>query len=213
MALFGFFRRQPPIREIKELADFVDAQSAYLIQKGIQDYSSARAGPHAKVLLSEPEFVESLEQSRWRAFPLGLAMVGEMVEGVLRPHAGTDKRALTDEHIDLVLGVFDRYPVPDAVGKEAWRDARAELALRLDQISMHPPKRVIDIPEQYVKHYFEMMPIHESLRTRDIGTTLGYLKLSLVNMHEELTKRMDAAAMAQKLRKGGDESGGDSAGG
>ena len=203
MALFGFFRRQPPIREIKQLADFIDAQSAYLIQKGIHDYSNARAGPHAKVLMSEPEFVASLEQSRWRAYPLGLAMVGEMVEGVLRPHAGADKRALTDEHIDLVLGVFDRYPVPDAVGKEAWRDARAELALRLDQISMHPPKRVIDIPEQYVKRYFEMMPIHESMRTRDIGTTLGYLKLTLVNMHTELNKRMDAAAMAQELRKGG----------
>ena len=204
MALFGFFRRQPPIREIKQLADFIDAQSAYLIQKGIHDYSSARAGPHAKVIMSEPEFVASLEQSRWRAFPLGLAMVGEMVEGVLRPHAGADKRALADEHIDLVLGVFDRYPVPEAVGKEAWRDARAELALRLDQISMHPPKRVIDIPEQYVKRYFEMMPIHESMRTRDIGTTLAYLKLTLVNMHEELNKRMDAAAMAQELRKGGD---------
>ena len=67
---------------------------------------------------------------------------------------------------------------------------------------MHPPKRVIDIPEQYVKRYFEMMPIHESMRTRDIGTTLGYLKLTLVNMHEELNKRMDAAAMAQELRKG-----------
>ena len=147
--------------------------------------------------MTEPEFVESLEQSRWRAFPLGLAMVGEMVEGVLRPHAGADKRALADEHIDLVLGVFDRYPVPEAVGKDAWRDARAELALRLDQISLHPPKRVIDIPEQYVKRYFEMMPIHESMRTRDIGTTLAYLKLTLANMHEELNKRMDAAAMAQ----------------
>lgn len=203
MALFGFFRRTPPIREIKQLADFIDEQSAFLTQKGIHDYSSARAGPHAKTLLNEPEFVKSFEQSRWRAFPLGLAMVGEMVEGVLRPHAGADKRALFDEYIDLVLSIFDRYPVPEPIGKDAWLDARSELALRLDQISMHPAKRVIDIPEQYAKRYFEMMPIHENMRSRDIGTTLGYLKLTLVNMHEELGKRMDAAAMAEELRKGG----------
>lgn len=203
MALFGFFRRTPPIRETKQLANFIDEQAAFLTQKGIHDYSSARAGPHAKTLLNEPEFVKSFEQSRWRAFPLGLAMVGEMVEGVLRPHAGADKRALFDEYIDLVLSIFDRYPVPEPIGKEAWLDARSELALRLDQISMHPAKRVIDIPEQYAKRYFEMMPIHESMRSRDIGTTLGYLKLTLVNMHEELGKRMDAAAMADELRKGG----------
>ena len=203
MALFGFFRRKPPIREVKELADFIDEQAAFLIQKGIYDYSRARAGPHAKVLLNEPDFVKSLEQSRWRAYPLGLAMVGEMVEGVLRPHAGTDKRALFDEFIDLVLSIFDRYPVPEPIGKDSWLDARSELALRLDQISMHPPKRVIDIPEQYAKRYFEMMPIHESMRSRDIGTTLDYLKLTLANMHDELGKRMDAAAMADKLRKGG----------
>lgn len=200
MALFGFLRRTPPIRELKQLADFIDEQAAFLVQKGIHDYSSARAGPHAKTLLNEPEFVKSYEESRWRAFPLGLAMVGEMVEGVLRPHAGADTRAFLDEYIDLVLSIFDRYPVPEPVGKDAWLDARSELALRLDQISLHPAKRVIDIPEQYVKRYFEMMPIHESMRTRDIGTTLGYLKLTLVNMHEELAKRMNAAEMLEKIR-------------
>ena len=203
MAFFGFFRRTPPIRELKQLADFIDEQAAFLTQKGIHDYSSARAGPHAKTLLNEPEFVKSFEQSRWRAFPLGLAMVGEMVEGVLRPHAGADKRALFDEYIKLVLSIFDHYPVPDPIGKDAWRDARSELALRLDQISMHPAKRVIDIPEQYAKRYFEMMPIHESMRSRDIGTTLGYLKLTLVNMYEELGKRMDAALLADELRRRG----------
>ncbi len=204
MGLFGFFRRTPPIRELKQLADFIDEQAAFLTQKGIHDYSTARAGPHAKVIWSEPEFLTAFEESRWRAFPLGLAMVGEMVEGVLREHAGEDKRALLDEYIDLVLSIFDRYPVPEPVGKDAWLDARSELALRLDQISLHPPKRVIDIPVQYVKRYFEMMPIHESMRSRDIGTTLGYLKLTLVNMQEELTKRMNAAEMLEKLRKAAD---------
>ena len=32
-------------------------------------------------------FSDAVEQSRWRAYPLGLAMVGELVEGVLRPYA------------------------------------------------------------------------------------------------------------------------------
>ena len=74
------------------LADFIDAQSAFIVQKGIYEYSRARAGHYAKVLFAEQEFPTSVERARWQAFPLGLAMVGEMVEGVLHPGAGMQRR-------------------------------------------------------------------------------------------------------------------------
>ncbi len=205
MALFSFFKRKPKISEPKELADFIDEHAAFLMQKGIFEYSRARAGPHAHAMLAELEFQKSVELSRWRAYPLGLAMVGEMVEGVLRPQAGADKREFTDDLIDLLLSVFDRYPVPEPIGKEAWLDARSTLALSLDQVSVHPPKRVIDIPEQYVKRYFDMMPIHKDMRTKDVGTTLSFLKLNLAHMHEDLVGRMNAAEMVDKIHKAANE--------
>ena len=95
MGLFDFFRRRPPIRDARALADFIDQQSAFLVQKGIYEYSRARAGHYAKVLFAEPGFQTAVEQSRWRAYPLGLAMVAEVVEGVLRPHAA-DRHAQLD---------------------------------------------------------------------------------------------------------------------
>ena len=121
MALFGLFRRKSPLRDPKELADFIDEQASSFLH-------------------------ESSETSRWQVYPLGLAMMGEVVDTILRPHAGTQKRALADEMIDLVLGVFDRHPVPAAIGQHAWGDARSELAQRLDQISTQPPKSAADIP-------------------------------------------------------------------
>ena len=48
MDFFGFFKRKPPIREPKDLADFIDEQAAFLMQKGIYEYSRARAGPHGR---------------------------------------------------------------------------------------------------------------------------------------------------------------------
>lgn len=81
------FWRPAPIVDMKSLADFIDDQAAFVVQKGIYEYSRARAGHYSKVLFSEPEFLDALERSRWAAYPLGLAMVGEVVEGVLRPHA------------------------------------------------------------------------------------------------------------------------------
>ena len=57
MGFFDIFRRAPAIREAAALADFIDGNAAFLIQKGMYEYSRARAGHYAKVLMSEPEFL------------------------------------------------------------------------------------------------------------------------------------------------------------
>ena len=151
MALFDIFRRRRPIRDTGELADFIDENSAFLVQKAIYEYSRARAGHYSKVLFAEPEFHKAVEQSRWRAYPLGLAMVAEVADGVLRSHSRTDRRREFDALVALVLSVFDRYPVPDTLGEPIWRELRTDLERRLQLIGLHPPKRAIDIPEQYAK--------------------------------------------------------------
>jgi hypothetical protein len=197
------FWRQPPIADLDALAAFVDEQSAFLVQKGIYEYSRARAGHYAKVLFNEPEFLEALEQSRWRAYPLGLAMVGELIEGVLRGHAGDAPAPHLDGWRRFVLSVFDRYPVPPAIGQRAWQEARADLDRRLQALGLHPPKRAIDIPAPYARTYWDLMPIHKEIRSRDFPTTHSYLKIVLCNIHEQLTGRADLPALARQVRESG----------
>jgi hypothetical protein len=203
MKLFEkLFRPRPPIRGREELADFIDAQSAFIVQKGIYEYSRARAGHYAKVLFAEEEFAQSVERARWQAFPLGLAMVGEMVDGVLASQAGMQRREILDQLISVVLSVFDRYPVPPSIGEEAWLAARSDLAHRLDLVGGHARKLVMDIPEPLAEAYFAMMPIHEKLRGRDFQTTRNYLRVSLCNIHDELISRMDGPALERALTTG-----------
>jgi hypothetical protein len=200
MGLLDFFRRKPPIRDAAAVATFIDENAAFAVQKGLYEYSRARAGHYAKVLFREPEFQAAVEISRWRAYPLGLAMVGELVEGVLRPHF-TERRAALDAVSLLALGVFDRYPVPAALGAAEWRDLRVELAHRLQLVGLHPPKRVIDIPEQWAQTYFDMMPIHEKLRSRDFPTTRNYLRVTMCNIHDEFVGRLDVAAVSASFER------------
>jgi hypothetical protein len=195
MGLFDIFRRRPPIRDAKALADFIDENSAFLVQKAIYEYSRARAGHYSKVLFREPEFHRAVEQSRWRAFPLGLAMVAEVVDGVVRSQPGADRRREFEALVAIVLSVFDRYPVPEALGSKAWSELRADLERRLRLIDMHAPKRAMDIPKPFAKVYFDLMPIHEKLRGRDFPTTHNYLMVTLCNIHDELSKRVDRPAL------------------
>ena len=202
MGLFDFFRRRPPIRDAQALADFIDRQAAFLMQKGLYEYARARAGHYAKVLFREPGFQAAVEQSRWRAYPLGLAMVAELVEGVLRPY-GTDRLRQLDALSGLVLSVFDRYPVPPSLGEQAWSEARVELARRVQLAGMHAPKRAFDICEPWTETYFNLMPIHEKLRGHDFPTIRNYLRVTLCNIHDEFSKRMDAPALAAMLHRHG----------
>src|SRR5262245_51949223 len=157
MGFFDLFRRAPAIRETAALADFIDDNAAFLIQKGMYEYSRARAGHYAKVLLREPEFLAAIERARWQGYPLGLAMVGEMVEGVLHQAFGEDRRPGLDGLAVLVMSVFDRYPLPAPLDASAWEEARRELRQRLDQVGLHPPKFVKDIPIPFAETYFDLM--------------------------------------------------------
>jgi hypothetical protein len=199
MGLFDIFRRKPPVTDAASLADFIDANGAFVAQKGLFEYSRARAGHYAKVLFNEKPFIEALERARWQAFPIGLAMVTEVAESVLHPSIVHDRRAALDALTALVLDVFDRYPVPEQLGAPAWREQRVALARRLDLIGLHPPKPAKDIPTTYADAYIALMPIHEKLRGSDTPTLRNYLRATICNIHDELARRIDAAAVARVL--------------
>jgi hypothetical protein len=202
MGFLDFFRKPGPIRNAEELADFIDKQAAFVAQKGIYEYARARAGHYSKVLFKEPEFQAACDVSRWRAFPIGLAMVAEVAEGLLRPLGAGDEYRQREALVALVLAVFDRYPVPAALGEAAWADLRVELERRLKLVGFHAPKWAKDVPEQFAESYFDLMPIHEKLRGRDFQTMRNYLRVTMTHVHDELTNRLDAPATAKSLISG-----------
>jgi hypothetical protein len=195
MGIFDYFRRQPAVASRDTLADFLDRQSAFLTQKGMFEYSRARAGPYGNILFDEKSFLDELEKSRWLAFPVTLAMVAEAVEGVLRPAAGARADAVLEGISAAALAVFDRYPVPAALEAEAWADLRRTLERDLALMQMHPVKRVMDVPERFVERYVAAMPIHEKLRAKDGPTIHNFLKANLCNVHEVFVRRADVTAL------------------
>lgn len=199
MGFFDYFRRKPAIKDMEALADFIDRNAAFLVQKGIYEYARARAGHYSKVVFREAEFQSACDRARWSAFPLGLAMVAEVVESALGPVDEIERRGQIEALRVLVLGVFDRYPVPTTLDDDLWRGFRDELERGLLGLGLHPPKRAMDIPEPYAARYFDLMPIHKDVRSRDAPTTRNYLRVTLCNIHGELAERIDRNAIAVAL--------------
>lgn len=201
MGLFDRFRREQPVASRAALIDFIDAQSAFLAQKGLFEYSRARAGPYGNILFDDKVFLAELEKSRWIAFPVTLAIVAEMVEGVLRPAAGEKRDAMLQGLVAAALEAFDRYPKPTALEVEAWAALREALVHDLSLIGLHAVKRVMDVPQRFVERYVAAMPIHEKLRAKDVPTIHNYLRANLCNVHEVFVRRADVEALVSQLAK------------
>lgn len=199
MGLFDFFRREPRVSGREALVDFLDKQAAFLAQKGLFEYSRARAGPYGNVLFSEKGFLAEIEKSRWIAYPTTLAMVTEAVEGVLRPAAGDERQPLLHGMTAAALAAFDRYPVPAALDSGTWAGLRQTLEHDLALVGLHSVKRVMDVPGRYLDRYVEAMPIHEKLRANDVPTIHNYLRTNLCNVHDVFVRRADVPTLVAAL--------------
>jgi len=200
MGLFDWFKKPQPIRHARDLEQFLDEQASFVAQKGIFEYSRARAGHYAKVLFGEQDFIDAVDRSRWQAYPLALAMVAELAEGLLRQHAGADVPQLPLAISDLALTAFDRHPVPAALGAVAWKAERDQLARRIKQVGLHPPKPARDIPIPLAQAYFDLMPIHPKLRGSEFPTITNYLRVTMCNVHDQLAERIDGPTLVGSMR-------------
>jgi hypothetical protein len=204
MGLLDWFRRPPPIVDRASLKDFLDTRAAFLSQKSIFDYVRGRSGPYFSMIIKEESFKAGVEEARWKNYPYGLSIVTEMMHGILLPQTGEPVR-LASVLRGVSLEVFDRYPVPAVLGPERWEKERQALVLRCEQISLHPPKQVMDIPVPFAQLFFDNMPIHEKLREQDFELIRAQLRINLISMHRDFTKYADLPALAAAIEPAADE--------
>ncbi|KAA5602853.1 hypothetical protein [Blastochloris sulfoviridis] len=202
MALFDLFRKTPPAADRAALVAWLDSRAAHLIQKGIHEYSRARAGTAWQMIYQEPMFIEALDVARWRSFPIGLQLVGEMVEGALRPFAPVPV-ALPEAVAACALAAFDRHPVFAAIGADAWAAMRGELHDKLVAVGLHPPKPVKDIAVPVGQRIFDLMPMHPDIKQQDSLIVRNHLRTSLLTLHVEFARDFDRAALAAELAPDG----------
>ncbi len=201
MGLLDIFRRSPSIRNAEALADFIDRNAAFVVQKGIYEYSRARAGHYAKVLFSEPEFQAAANGRAGVPIRSGLPWWPNWSRAFCVPRRVMIRQAQADA-LECACDVGLR-SLPGAGGDRRRRpgpSSAPSLDRRLKLIGLHPAKRAKDIPEQFAESYFDLMPIHEKLRGRDFLATRNYLRVTMINIHGEFTERLDRVAVAHSLR-------------
>lgn len=199
MALFDLFRRPPAVATLAAFDDFVDSHTAFLVQKCIYEYARARSGILSEKLFKEPGFLEAVEQSRWRNYPICLGHVSLMADAALRAYAPGEVVALCDGLVASALRVVKRYDTPPGMEPDFWIRAGKTIEERLRRASLAAPQAVKDIPKAQFQTFFEQLPIHASLRGYDFVLVRNNLRVNLCRAYETLLARMDAPALVALL--------------
>jgi hypothetical protein len=198
-----FFRqwlqRPAPIETAAGLVDFLDANAAYVAQRCLFEYARALAGYGWQPLMEEDGFRTAMEQSRWRAYPIGLALVAEVVEGQLRLVIPGTAPAVLAAIERAATAALARHQPPPLIEPETWRTAAARLAREIRALQSGPPLPVKDIAKPVAEEMLSLVPIHPRLRGRDPYMVQNNLTVSLLKVHGDFAARADRGRLLAEL--------------
>jgi hypothetical protein len=193
------FRRRPPITAKVDVADFIDAQSAFIINRTLYEYARARSGVLSVQLLREKQFQDAVEDGRWKAFPIGVGNVAELVASRLRPHAGDRDQQVVDAIVQCANTVLSRYRVPDGFPPDFWTQARAEVEQRLRLTGLAAPKPAQDIAIASFPALFDLVPLHPDVRKHDFEVVQNNLRSTMLGIAREFEDRASPERLISAL--------------
>jgi hypothetical protein len=193
-------KRRPPVATLDGLADFLAAQTAYVSQRTVLEYCRARTGLNWDKLYREQAFVDSLEVCRWEAYAEVLAEVAELALILLRRQGPADPQVYLPGMAAAVGAALRRHPVPGH--RTSWDGASAAIEQHLAQSLLAAPRAVHLAGFGGADAIFAHLPIHPDLRREDREMFRNSVRFALCRVFDEMTRRLDVAALAQSLRGG-----------
>lgn len=195
MALLDLFR---PIRDVKTLVAFIDEEAEGLGRAVVETYLQGRAGAAAEQLFATAKFIAARDRAQHEAYPVALAMVGEMVLADLAA-PGEIARDLARGLAARVATLFDRRPA--LLDHAAWAKARREVEHSIEALGSERPKPIASIVSEFCPSFLALMPIHDSLSGDDFPALRQQLETALKEVHEGFARRAGARRLVTALSK------------
>jgi hypothetical protein len=179
-----------PIDTAPELQGFLDERAAFVAQKSIVAYCQMKTRTYLLDLLKEKVFQEAFDRSRWESFAVVLSDLLVIVAGDLGVGLGEKEQdTLAARMGAMYRSILDGHPRP-AHRPEGWADAFEAFDRRLAVARLAPPKPVLEVASHSAGRLFVLLPIHDSLRTRDGMSVEGGVRFLIAAATDALGRRM-----------------------
>ncbi len=191
---FMFWRRDPPVTTVSELAHFVDTRSKYVAQTTLFGYVKTRAGTKYVSLFEDEAFAESLRIANWHVYVACLcdmAIYGAARAGAASEADPTEIAALACTLIEQSLKRDDvshlwteeyetfRERFEKRANETVWRQA----AIREESFGASPAALV------------EWAPIADELKKLDVVIVKNSMRFKWKRVRDDLDELIDTDAI------------------
>jgi len=192
--------RRVQIADVASLAHFLESRTAFTSQKCITEFCRVRAGVHWEKLFREREFEDALLASTWASFTPVLAMMTEMVEGVLRPAAISADANVRGQLVRVAADIRDAMTLPPQADASLWKNQSEMVDEALARAALAAPRPVRYLPDPLARTVFESLPLHESVVTNDDDYIFNNLRMNLLRAHDDFVAAADLPALVRSLK-------------
>lgn len=193
--------RQRPITDAAGFCRFMAEQAAFTAQKFAYGYVRKRAGRSAEALVTEDPFIAVMDVCRYDGTAVLLGDLLVLAEHHLRSHAPpADPRlhaALCAVHREALRGIG----LP--AHRQDWGDVLAAFPARLAEAQAAPPQPLATVTRPGWQALYDRLPVPEAMRRNDHAILDASFRLWVTTFHDTLVGRVDAAAVAGALLRGG----------
>lgn len=182
--------RRESVDSARQLAQFIGSRTAFVSQKCVTEFCRVRAGANWQQLFGEADFQAALMRSTWMSYTPVLAMVTELVEGMLRAHA-PDAAALRERLVHMAHEIRNELSLPPQVDLASWADQSGLVADRLAVAALAAPRPIRLLADPLARAVFDALPLHASLLTNDFDYIFNNLRMNLIRTNEDLAAVAD----------------------
>ncbi len=190
--------RRETIADSRQLAQFVGSRTAFVSQKCVTEFCRVRAGANWQQLFGEADFQAALMRSTWMSYTPVLAMIVELVEGMLRSQA-PDAAKLRDRLVQMADELRSELALPTQVERADWANQSGLVRDRLAMAALAAPRPVRLLADPLARSVFDALPLHASLLTNDFDYIFNNLRMNLIRTHEDLAAIADAPRIIDSL--------------
>jgi hypothetical protein len=196
--------RRERIQDMAGLTKFIETRTSFVTQKCITEFCRVRAGVHWEKLFKEQEFGDALLVSTWSSFTPVLAMMMEMVEGVMRSPAGASQDVLRASLVEMATDIRSGMHLPPQMDENLWKNQSDLVANALARAALAAPRPVRVVASPLAETVFRLLPLHESVVANDDDYIFNNLRVGLLRAHDDFIGSADLRALVRSLTQPGD---------
>ena len=186
-----------PVRNAKQLDEFLSRHAFFIAQKCSDDYCRNKVGLSHYALGEEQTYRDALNICRWEGYAAVLAGLAAVTQRFLLD-AGFNAVRIEAALVALCKRVLAQHPAPTH-GRRGWDDLIAALPGRLRAARADPPQPFAEIAAAAGRRLFEVLPIHHSYREFDEPVVIGAVHFNFVGFSDRFRREVDTIAVGRDL--------------